>query len=204
MFSMMNLSGSLTTPQPQENRVATATETKSNFFDAALEVLSEKGYGGLKQSELCSRLGLTTGAFYHSFESWRDFTDQLLANWHEERTTQLADLARDVPDPIERLEVLIGIAITLPHRAEAAIRVWSNIDERVREVQAGVDQERFAVIAEAMSVLVPDPEEAATHARTGMYLLVGFEQSEDGSDTSAMEWGLREILDAAKRRAAER
>lgn len=184
--------------------MASATETKSNFFDAALEVLSEQGYGGLKQSELCQRLGVTTGAFYHSFESWRDFTDQLLANWHEERTTQLVDLVRNVNDPIERLEVLIGIAITLPHRAEAAIRVWSNIDDRVRKVQASVDEERFSVIAEAMSILVPDPAEAVIHARTGMYLLVGFEQSEDGTDTSAMEWGLREILDAAKRRHAAR
>lgn len=184
--------------------MAATTETKSNFFDAALEVLSEQGYGGLKQSELCQRLGLTTGAFYHNFESWRDFTDQLLANWHEERTTQLIDLARDVSDPIERLDVLIGIATKLPHRAEAAIRVWSNIDDRVRQVQASVDEDRFAVIAEAMSILVPDPAEAATHARVGMYLLVGFEQSEDGTDTSAMEWGLREILDAAKRRKAER
>ena len=180
--------------------MATATETKSNFFDAALDVLSEKGYGGLKQSELCQRLGLTTGAFYHSFESWRDFTDQLLASWHEERTTQLANLARDVPDPLQRFEVLIGIAIKLPHRAEAAIRVWSNIDERVRAVQASVDEDRFTVIAEAMSLIVPDEDEAAAFAKIGMYLLVGFEQSEDGTDTSSMEWGLREILEVAKRR----
>lgn len=181
--------------------MATATETKSNFFDAALEVLSATGYGGLKQSELCERLGVTTGAFYHSFESWRDFTDQLLANWREERTTVLVNLARDEPDPIQRLEVLIGMAINLPHGAEAAIRVWSNIDERVRKVQASVDEDRFAVIAEAMSVLLPDEQEAATYAKTGMYLLVGFEQSGDGPDTSALEWSLREILGAARQRS---
>lgn len=183
--------------------MATATETKSNFFDAAFEVLSEDGYGGLKQSELCQRLGLTTGAFYHSFESWRDFTDQLLANWHEERTTQLADLARDEPDPIQRLEVLIGIAINLPHGAEAAIRVWSNIDDRVRKVQGSVDEDRFTVIAEAMTFLLSDEKEAATFARTAMYLLVGFEQSEDGSDTSGLEWALREFLDVAHRRSSQ-
>lgn len=180
--------------------MASVAETKSNFFGAAFDVLSEKGYGGLKQSELCQRLGLTTGAFYHSFDSWRDFTDQLLANWHEERTTQLIHLARDVPDPIQRLDVLIELATGLPHRAEAAIRVWSNIDDHVRKVQASVDEERFAVIVEAMGVLVSDPAEAKTYARAGLYLLVGFEQSEGGTDTSAMEWALREILDAAKRR----
>ncbi len=182
--------------------MATATETKSSFFDAALEVLSEKGYGGLKQSELCQRLGLTTGAFYHNFDSWRDFTDQLLANWHEERTTQLANLARDEPDPLRRLDVLIGIALNLPHRAEAAIRVWSHIDDRVRQVQAAVDEDRFTVIAEAMSFLIPDEKEAARFAKSGMYLLVGYEQS-DGTDPSGLEWALREMLEDARRRSTQ-
>ena len=52
--------------------------TRESYFDAGLEVLSDLGYGGLKLAEVCNRLGVTTGSFYHYFASWSAYTRALV------------------------------------------------------------------------------------------------------------------------------
>ncbi len=44
--------------------------TREAYFETGLEVLADLGYGGLKLAEVCNRLGVTTGSFYHYFASW--------------------------------------------------------------------------------------------------------------------------------------
>ncbi|MEO6472714.1 MAG: helix-turn-helix domain-containing protein [Aeromicrobium sp.] len=183
--------------------MAAATVSKAKFFDAAFEILSDEGFAGLKQSELCRSLNVTTGAFYHHFKSWKDFTDQFLAHWHEARTTELVEVARQQFGPEKLLEALIDIALTLPHRAEAAIRVWSNLDPYVQSVQESVDLERFTIIVESALDIVSDPKVAATFAKTGMYLLIGFEQYEKDSHTEALEWSMRLVLESARKLSEE-
>ena len=42
--------------------------TRDAYYDTGLDVLSDLGYGGLKLAEVCRRLGVTTGSFYHYFD----------------------------------------------------------------------------------------------------------------------------------------
>jgi len=48
------------------------------YFETGLDVLSDLGYGGLKLAEVCSRLGVTTGSFYHYFSGWPVYTKELV------------------------------------------------------------------------------------------------------------------------------
>ena len=41
--------------------------SREAYFETGLDVLSDLGYGGLKLAEVCHRLGITTGSFYHYF-----------------------------------------------------------------------------------------------------------------------------------------
>ncbi|MDX6233750.1 MAG: hypothetical protein QOH68_2822 [Nocardioidaceae bacterium] len=177
---------------------------RTPFFDAAFEILASDGYGGLKLAPLCKSVGVTTGSFYHSFSSWRDFTTQLLEHWHEERTLRLVELAQQQTDPLDQLESLLQMTISLPHRAEAAIRVWSAIDPAVAKLQESVDKDRYTVVYEAMVTLVGDPTEADMLARGGMFMLIGFEQADSMRDPASLERGLRLIKQAAADRAQER
>jgi len=120
--------------------------SRESYFEAGLDVLSDLGYGGLKLAEVCNRLGVTTGSFYHYFPSWRAYTTELVAHWMEARTMQVVDAVRAEPDPRKRIDTLIQVGLTLPHGAEAAIRVWSSVDPQVHPVQAAVDQQRFDII----------------------------------------------------------
>lgn len=176
---------------------------KQDYFDGAFELLSEQGYSALKQASLCKRLRVTTGSFYHYFENWHDFTTQLLEHWATERTTQLVELAQAHQDPIDQLDALLQFALDLPHRAEAAIRVWSKVDPEVRAVQDAVDAQRMQVVVHATRAILNDEQEAINHARWGLYLLAGYQELDSGEEPAALEWVLRRLLRELEQKSRE-
>ncbi len=50
--------------------------SREAYFETGLDVLSDLGYGGLKLAEVCNRLGVTTGSFYHYFSGWPAYTQR--------------------------------------------------------------------------------------------------------------------------------
>ena len=170
--------------------------SRESYFEAGLDVLSDLGYGGLKLAEVCNRLGVTTGSFYHYFPSWRAYTSELVAHWMEARTMSVVDAVRAEPDPRKRIDTLIQVGLTLPHGAEAAIRVWSSVDPQVHPVQAAVDQQRFDIMYESAFEILQNKRQAQTFAAWGVYVLVGYEQATLSRDTDALEWIAGQLLDA--------
>jgi len=173
-----------------------SVDRRVQYFDAGLGLLAEHGYRGLKLAPLCADVGVTTGAFYHLFKGWKDFTTQLLDHWQSERTTLLIDLARSETSGLDQLEVLLGVTVDLPHAAEAAIRVWSSIDPDVAVVQEAVDGARLAIVQDAIRDVVKDEVDADRLARLGMMVLIGFEVSTVPKDPDFLEWALRMVKDA--------
>jgi AcrR family transcriptional regulator len=171
--------------------------TRESYFDAGLEVLSDLGYGGLKLAEVCNRLGVTTGSFYHYFASWSAYTRALVKHWMHARTVSALDAIRTEPDPRRRIDALIQEGLALPHGAEAAIRVWSAIDAEVRAVQAGVDSQRFDFLVESAFEILRDKHQAEVFASWALYLLVGYEQAAlPPRDDRDIEWIAAQLLDA--------
>ena len=72
--------------------------SREAYFETGLDVLSDLGYGGLKLAEVCNRLGVTTGSFYHYFRGWPAYTRELVSYWVQDRTV-LADRARSTRSP---------------------------------------------------------------------------------------------------------
>lgn len=173
-----------------------AVSSKESFFSAGLDVLSDAGYGGLKLATVCRRLGVTTGSFYHHFDSWSTYTQQLVDHWHEGMTTKVVEAVGADPNPRTRIDSLIEVGLTLPHGAEAAIRVWSSIDPRVHEVQAAVDRARFAAVYECAWEILHDQRQAHLFASWAVYLLVGYEQVTLPPDTDGLAWIVDQLLDA--------
>lgn len=170
--------------------------SREAYFEAGLEVLSDLGYGGLKLAEVCNRLGVTTGSFYHYFAGWPVYTRELIAHWLQGRTLHVIDAVRAESDPRKRIDRLIGVGLALPHGAEAAIRVWSSVDPHVYPVQAAVDEQRFDIMYESAFEILRNKSQANMFAAWAVYLLVGYEQATLPRDADALEWILGQLLDA--------
>ncbi|MDV3123301.1 TetR/AcrR family transcriptional regulator [Mycobacterium sp. 21AC1] len=166
------------------------------YFDTGLDVLSDSGYGGLKLAEVCNRLGVTTGSFYHYFPNWSSYTRELVEHWRQARTLRVVEAVRDDPDPHRRIDTLIAEALALPHGAEAAIRVWSSLNPDVFTVQAVVDQLRFDVMYESAREIIGDDRNARYFAAWAVYLIVGYEQSTLPRDADALQWISIQMRDA--------
>ena len=170
--------------------------SREAYFETGLDVLSDLGYGGLKLAEVCTRLGVTTGSFYHYFSGWPGYTRELLAYWMQGRTVHVIEAVRAEPDPRCRIDALIRAGLTLPHGAEAAIRVWSSVDPQVYPVQAAVDQQRFDIMYESAFEILQNKRQAQLFAAWGVYVLVGYEQAALPRDAGALEFIAGQLTDA--------
>ena len=91
---------------------------RESYFEAGLEILADTGFGGLKLAEVCSRLGVTSGSFYHYFTNWGAYTQDLIEYWRQDRTVRVIEVIRSQPSPRKRIEAIIATGLTLPHSAE--------------------------------------------------------------------------------------
>jgi len=169
--------------------------SKEVYFETGLEILADKGYGGLKLAEVCSRLGVTTGSFYHYFANWSAYTTELVSHWLRGLTLRRVARLRSQPDPRKRIDEVIAVGMSLPHGAEAAIRSWSSVDPMVRVAQEDVDRQRFQVLRDAALEILGSARQAELFANWALYLLVGYEQSTLPPDTAGLAWITNQLLD---------
>jgi AcrR family transcriptional regulator len=170
--------------------------SREAYFQTGLDVLSDLGYGGLKLAEVCNRLSVTTGSFYHYFSGWPAYTHELLENWMEERTVLVIEFLKNETDPRRRIDSLIQVGLELPHSAEAAIRAWSSLDPDVYDIQVKVDQQRYDIMYSSALELLQNSHQAEMFARWAVYLLVGHEQATLPKDTAALAWIAKQLTDA--------
>ncbi|MDR3662261.1 MAG: TetR/AcrR family transcriptional regulator [Mycobacterium sp.] len=169
--------------------------SRESYFETGFDVLADTGYGGLKLAEVCKRLGVTTGSFYHFFPNWAAYTTELVRHWAHDRTVRIVESVRAHPDPRQRIDTLIREALALPHGAEAAIRVWSGLDSEVHAVQRMVDQHRFDVMCDSAFEILGNRRQAEVFASWGLYVLVGYEQAGVPRDMAGLRWIADQLLD---------
>ncbi|HEY2203998.1 MAG TPA: TetR/AcrR family transcriptional regulator [Pseudonocardia sp.] len=165
--------------------------TRSAYLESALDLLAEVGSDGLTVAALCGRLGVTKGSFYHHFSGVPELVGALLDFWEEHRSQVLIAESAAEPDPEARFTALRGIALGLPHGAEAALRAWGRSNREVRRVVERVDYTRERHLAESIALFGVPAERAAVRARIAMAILVGTQQRENPVDVE----GLRAMFD---------
>ena len=161
--------------------------SRSAYCEAGLELLAEGGHGGLTIAALCERLGVTKGSFYHHFADMAEYVALLLEHWKAEHATRLIALSESVTDPEERFDLLQGIAVGLPHGAEAAIRAWSWNNDAVAQAQERVDQARLAHLTRAGLDAGLGAARAKRMAKISLSVLVGMQLLERPARQKSME-----------------
>lgn len=150
--------------------------TKEQLLKTGLKLLDSTGRGSLKISNICSRLQLTKGAFYHWFKSKQEFELNLLTYWRDLFTLQFIEEANIGENSKERLVRLIKICIEsmkINSRLEIEINIWASQDKVIGEFIKEVYQERFNYLLNLLEDIYQNKKEAKRHALILSSLLIG-------------------------------
>ncbi|MEI8081901.1 MAG: TetR/AcrR family transcriptional regulator [Actinomycetes bacterium] len=149
-----------------------------DYVMTAFDILEQKGHSGITLGELCSRLGVSTGSFYHHFDGMDGFVDVFVTRWESDQEVAMKAAASENSE-LRRILVAKELAAMFRHKAEAAIRAWSQSNPRVLEAQQRVDRMRRDNLAGLARRAGVDEHEADLLAAVGMAILVGMQQLQD-------------------------
>ena len=88
-----------------ERRKEQAQKTETAILDAALSLMREAGFEAVTVRDICKKAGITTGAFYHHFQSKEELFDKGFAPLDQDMEKVLADQPTD--DPAQRLKAIL-------------------------------------------------------------------------------------------------
>jgi TetR/AcrR family transcriptional regulator, transcriptional repressor for nem operon len=89
-----------------------AGKTREKLLDTAIELVWQSNYDNVGVNEVCSRAGVTKGAFYHHFESKADLYLAASRHYWEALKKELDAVYSPSFTPLENLENLIQFAIS--------------------------------------------------------------------------------------------
>ncbi len=144
--------------------------TREAWLKAGQDLLRESGLRALRLHNLTKTLNISTGSFYHHFESFDAFLGQLCAYYSGEQLDQnLADIRAQGTAPMEQLRSASTIATARNLRKLAlAMRAWAQSDQRARKAVRAVDRKLMAFFAQCLEGMGFTPEDAVARA----YLLI--------------------------------
>lgn len=128
-------------------RLGVPTLTSTDWAEAALQLVAEKGLPALTVSNLAARLGVTKGSFYWHFEGRSDLLAAALHRWEQRSTSETMKALDAVADPRRRLEMMLSAASEAP-RARSLYAALSEAaeDPIVRRVLNRVASSRITYL----------------------------------------------------------
>lgn len=153
------------------------TLSASDWEQAALELIAEKGVSSLAVEPLARRLGITKGSFYWHFASRDELLEQALKRWERRDLEHLArSLDADQP-AADRLAAFIlrTSRQNRSHQIHAALCAASD-HPRVKPVVERITQRRIDYLSKAFCELGMDEAAARHRARLTYTSYVGYIQ----------------------------
>jgi AcrR family transcriptional regulator len=145
-------------------RLGEPTLTASDWGEAALQLIAEKGLRALTVNALAARLGVTKGSFYWHFQGRSELLGAALARW-ERATTEAINGLDAVTDHRRRLELMLDAASQPPRsRSLYAALAEAAEDPVVRRVLNRVASARIAYLEICYANLGCAPAMAKSHA----------------------------------------
>ena len=146
-------------------RLGEPTLTASDWAEAALQLIAEKGLGALTVSALASRLGVTKGSFYWHFHGRSELLGAALARWEQRATIEAIKGLEAVSDARRRLGLMLDAA-SQPPRARSLYAALAEAaeDPVVRRVLNRVASARIAYLEACYRSLGLAPSIARSHA----------------------------------------
>lgn len=154
-----------------------ATLSASDWEQAALELIAEKGVSSLAVEPLARRLGITKGSFYWHFASRDELLEQALKRWERRDLEHLArSLDADQPAAERLAEFILRTSRqNRSHQIHAALCAASD-HPRVKPVVERITQRRIDYLSKAFCELGMHEVAARHRARLTYTSYVGYIQ----------------------------
>ncbi len=172
---------------------STSRLTQHDYYEVALRFLADASHEALTIAALCDELGVSKGSFYHHFGGWSGFVGAFLETWERESTLEVKETAEHIDAVGTKFRLLATLVDTIPHDAEAALRVWSHTDPVVKAAVDRVDNAREAMVREFFALTIPKPE-AGLLAELCLSALVGNQLAHRPVDVRRMRKLLNQMM----------
>jgi AcrR family transcriptional regulator len=123
-------------------RLGEPTLTASDWAEAALQLIAEKGLSALTVSTLATRLGVTKGSFYWHFAGRSELLAAALSRWEQRATAENIRGLNAIPDPRQRLALMLAAA-SEPPRARS---LYAALAEAAEDPVVGAVLNRVATM----------------------------------------------------------
>jgi TetR/AcrR family transcriptional repressor of nem operon len=84
------------------------SSTADNILDCAQTLIVAGGYNGFSYADIADVVGIRKASIHHHFPSKVDLVRTLVSRYREEAEAGIANLEREVSDPVEQLGSYIG------------------------------------------------------------------------------------------------
>ena len=153
------------------------TLTRDDWLAGAMELLRERGVGGVRILTLAQRMGVSRGSFYWHFRDLADLLEGMLEWWDWEMTDSVIRFTETLSGGAPRRLRALGefILESQLNRFDTAVRSWAQGDERVAAVLRRVLQKRLSYV----TGLFRDSGFSAGEAKARGHLLAVYLMSEE-------------------------
>lgn len=91
-----------------EARMSKPTTTSDDILHSARALIGAGGYNGFSYADIAEVVGIRKASIHHHFPGKADLVRTLVARYRQEAERGLAELERQVGDPVERLRAYLG------------------------------------------------------------------------------------------------
>lgn len=156
--------------------MATKRLSRTDWVNAATQVLATSGIDMVRVDNLAKKLKITRGSFYYHFDSRKDLLQAILDSWRLKATEAVIEsLKQRSSDSKEQLQELIALPLKGDKAQKAAsieisLRAWARRDEIARATVDEVDSYRISFIED----LFKDMGHSAQQANDLAHLVYSF------------------------------
>lgn len=149
---------------------------KKQWFVVGLNILEKDGFARITIDNLCTRLEITKGAFYHHFKNIDGYIEALMKYWLNQNTVQIIEDADKLATAKERMEFIGSVVINRSHKSEQVIRAWSFSNQIVKKYIQQVDDLRIDYSTKLRVQLGMSEEESKNTSIEEYAIFVGIQQ----------------------------
>lgn len=155
---------------------------REDWLDQARQVLTADGVERVRVGQVAKMLRVTTGSFYHHFQSRQELLDDLLKHWEAKNSGPMFRAVQNAgANPNDQIDALFQIWLAesdYDPQYDAAVRAWAHGDKHVGETVKRVDDCRIALLQGIFTRFGYDEKRAFIRARITYFQQVGYQAME--------------------------